>query len=284
MLTQPVQSEGHFVGAGGTALFRRRWRPDAPARGVLVNLHGLGDHSGLYPAVVEYFTAHGFAVHSPDIRGNGRSPGQRGHISRWDVYREDLRRFLELVRTEEPGLPLFLQGNSLGGLIVLEYALTNPEGLIGVIAAAPPLGSLGVPAPLLALGKVMSRILPRFALRTGLDLRGLARDPAVVETVLADPHFHRWGTARLSVEVTHAVERVQQAAARFPVPVLLLHGAADRMVLPDGTRAFMGKLGQPDRTLIEYPDGFHALFADQGGDRVLADVERWMEAHLPSPR
>ena len=161
--------------------------------------------------MVEHFTARGFVVHAPDLRGNGRSPGQRGYISRWDVYREDLRRFLELVRSEDPGLPLFVLGNSLGGLIVLEYALQHPAGLRGVIAAAPPLGSLGVPAPLLALGKVMSRIIPRFALRTGLDLSGLARDPAVVETVLADPHFHRWGTARLSVEVTRAVERVQQA-------------------------------------------------------------------------
>ncbi len=174
---------GHFTGARGTSLFRQRWRPEAPARGVLVNLHGLGDHSALYPAVVERFTSSGFAVHSPDLRGNGRSPGQRGYISRWGVFREDLRRFLAVVGAEEPGLPVFLLGNSLGGLIVLEYALEYPEGLQGVIAASPPLGSLGIPAPLLALGSVMSRVLPRFALRTGMDLSGLARDPAVVETV-----------------------------------------------------------------------------------------------------
>jgi alpha-beta hydrolase superfamily lysophospholipase len=282
-LTVQAHADSRFAGARGTALFRRRWRPDTPARGVLVNVHGLGDHSGLYPTVVEYFTARGFAVHAPDLRGNGLSPGQRGHITRWEVFREDLRRFLELVRSEEPGLPLFVLGNSLGGLIVLEYALQYPEELQGVIAAAPPLGSLGIPAPLLMLGKVMSRILPRFALRTGMDLSGLAQDPAVVEAVLADPHFHRWGTARLSVEVTKAVERVQAGAPSFPVPVLLLHGGADRMVLPDGTRVFMRTLGPLDRTFIEYPDGFHALFADQGGERVLADVERWIEAHLPSP-
>jgi acylglycerol lipase len=283
-LTVRAGADGRFAGARGTALCRRRWRPDTPTRGVLVNVHGLGDHSGLYPAVGEYFTARGFAVHAPDLRGNGLSPGQRGYITRWDVFREDLRRFLELVRSEEPGLPLFVLGNSLGGLIVLEYAVRYPEGLQGVIAAAPPLGTLGIPAPLLLLGKVMSHIAPRFGMRTGMDLRGLARDPAVVDAVLADPHFHRWGTARLSVEVARAVERVQEGAARFPLPVLLLHGGADRMVLPDGTRAFMAKLGQPDRTLIEYPDGFHALFADQGGERVLADVQRWIEAHLPSSR
>jgi len=275
---------GHFTGARGTSLFRQRWRPEAPARAVLVNLHGLGDHSALYPAVVERFTSSGFAVHSPDLRGNGRSPGQRGYISRWGVFREDLRRFLAVVGAEEPGLPVFLLGNSLGGLIVLEYVLEYPEGLQGVIAASPPLGSLGIPAPLLALGRVMSRVLPRFALRTGMDLSGLARDPTVIETVAGDPLFHRWGTARLSVEVAGAVARVHEGAPHFPLPVLLLHGNADRMVLPDGTRAIMRRLGQADRQLLEYPEGFHALFADIGGDQVLADVERWIEAHMPSGR
>ena len=281
-VTPQAHQTGHFSGAGGTRLFRQRWQPEGKVRGVLVNLHGLGDHSAFYTAVVEHFTTRGFVVHAPDLRGNGRSPGQRGHIARWSVFREDLRRFVELVRSEEAGVPLFLLGNSLGGLIVLDYALQYPAGLQGVIAAAPPLGSLGIPAPLLALGKVMSRVFPRFALRTGMDLSGLARDPAVVETVQADPLFHRWGSARLSVEVAGAVARVQEGAANFPLPVLLLHGGADRMVLPDGTRAFMQRLGQPDRQLLEYPEAFHALFADIGGEVALADVSRWIEAHLPA--
>ena len=98
-------------------------------------------------------------------------------MERWEEYREDLRRFVATVRSEEGDLPLFLLGNSLGGLIVLDYALHHPEGLRGVIAVSPPLGRLGVPAPLLALGRVLSRVWPRFSIRTGLDLSGLARDP-----------------------------------------------------------------------------------------------------------
>jgi alpha-beta hydrolase superfamily lysophospholipase len=272
--------EGWFQGAGGLSLFRRTWRPAGPARAILINVHGLGDHSGLYPTLVEHFTARGVAVYAPDVRGNGRSPGQRGYVERWDQYREDLERFVTLVGREEPGPPIFLLGNSLGGLIVLDYALHRPAGIRGIIAVSPPLGRLGVPAPLLALGRVLSRIWPRFSVRTGMDLSGLARDPAVLETVLADPLFHRMGTARLSTEVTAAIARVQAAAPRFPLPLLVLHGSDDRMVPPDGSRAFITRVGHPDRELREYAGAYHVLFADLDRERVLADVEQWIAARL----
>lgn len=278
--TQAAPVEGWYRGAGGLRLFRRRWAPTVEPRGAVVHIHGLGDHSGLYPSLVDHLVDRGLAVHAPDLRGNGRSPGQRAYISRWEEFREDLLRFVEVVRAEEPGRPLFLLGNSLGGLIVLEYALHHPEGLQGVIAASPPLGRLGVPAPLLLLGRVVSRVWPRFSLQTGMDLTGLARDPVVVETVLGDPLFHRYGTARLSTEVVAAIARVQQGAARFPLPVLVLHGGADRMVPIEGSRRFVAAVGHPDRRLVEYPDAYHVLFEDTGRERVLEDLSRWLDDRL----
>lgn len=274
--------EGRFEGHDGASLFRRSWPPAGPARGVIVNLHGLGDHSGLYQTVTEHFTARGFAVHAPDLRGNGRSPGARGHIGSWREYREDLRRFVALVRGEEPGLPVFLLGHSLGGLIVLDYALHHAGGLCGVVASAPPLGRLGVPAPLLLLGRAVSRIWPSFSLETGMDLSGLARDPAIAAEVLADPLFHRKGSARLSTEVRAAIDRVQRDAARFPLPLLVVHGAADRMVPPDGSRQLVARARGPGRDvrLIEYAGAYHALFADEGREQVLGDVEGWIAEHL----
>jgi alpha-beta hydrolase superfamily lysophospholipase len=278
----PTQPHGGktFEGVGGVSLFRQVWRPTGAVRAALINIHGLGDHSGLYPTVVEHFPSRGITVHAMDLRGNGRSGGQRAYIESWDEYRADLHRFVGLVREEDPGRPLFLLGNSLGGLIVLEYAQHYPGGLRGVIAASPPLGRLGVPAPLLALGRVLSRVWPRFSIRTGMDLSGLARDPVVVQTVLADPLFHRVGTARLSTEVVAAIARVQAAAPTFPLPVLVLHGSSDRMVPPEGSREFVARVGHADRELKEYVGAFHVLFADLDHERVLRDVERWIEAHL----
>jgi alpha-beta hydrolase superfamily lysophospholipase len=272
--------EQTFIASDGLTLFRRTWRPDGSARAVLVNLHGLGDHSGLYPMVSDYFVPRGFTVHAPDLRGNGRSQGQRGYVHSWSEFRNDLELFVGLVRGEELNLPLFLMGNSLGALVVLDYAQHHPEGIRGVIAVAPPLGKLGVPAPLLALGALFSKVWPRFSLETGMDLTGLSRDPAVIARVLADPLFHRRGTARLSTEVRTTIARLHAEASSFPLPLLLLHGSADRMVPPDGSRSYIQKVGNPDKQLLEYPESYHGLMGDLNGPEVLRDLEQWIERRM----
>jgi alpha-beta hydrolase superfamily lysophospholipase len=286
MTSSTVPAQGHrdgtFPGAGGLSLYYQAWMPPEGRRkkAVLINLHGLGDHSGLYPNLASHFPAQGVALYGFDMRGNGRSPGQRAYLGSWEEYRGDLDACLKRIREWEPNLPLFLLGNSLGGLVVLDYVLHHPGRVEGVIAAAPVLGDVGVPPVLMALGRVMSRVLPRFSLNVGMDLTGLARDPSIIEAVLADPHFHRRGTARLSTEVTAAITRVQQLAGSLSVPLLILHGTADRMVPPDGSRAFISQVRYPDRELREYPGAYHGLFADYGFEEVLADLERWIERHI----
>jgi alpha-beta hydrolase superfamily lysophospholipase len=284
-VTQPGEHRsGTFTGGDGLALYYQAWLPSSPSRATLINLHGLGDHSGLYPSIATHFPARGIAVYAYDMRGNGRSPGQRAYLESWADYRGDLHAFLAKVSEWEPGLPVFVLGHSLGALVVLDYALHFPTGLSGVIAAAPPLGKVGVPPLLMALGRVMSRIWPRFSLEVGMDLSGLARDPAVIQTVLADPLFHRRGTARLSTEVTGAIARVQARAGELAVPLLIVHGSADRMVPPDGSREFFQKVRHPVRELREYPGAYHGLFADWDQKHVLSDVERWLNLRLAEAR
>ena len=276
---------GDFAGCDGARLFYQAWVPKSP-RAVLVNLHGLGDHSGLYPNLASHFPPRGIAIYTFDMRGNGRSPGQRGYVQSWREYRDDLHHYVARVRdwSGDREVPLFLQGTSLGGLVVLDYALYYPEGLAGVVAVSPPLGKVGVPPILMALGRMMSRVFPRFSLSVGMDLDGLARDRAVIEAVLADPYFHRRGTARLSTEVTAAIRRVQNEAGNLSLPLLILHGSADRMVPPDGSREFIAKVRWPDRELREYPGAYHSLFADLEHRQVLSDVERWITERVTSRR
>jgi acylglycerol lipase len=282
MAPAPMEhDEGTFAGFGGVRLFYQRWLPArGERRAVLVNLHGLGDHSGLYPNLAAYVPTKEIALYAYDMRGNGRSPGQRAFVRHWEEYRGDLASFHQLVREQEPELPLFLLGNSLGALVVLDYALQHPANLAGVIAAAAPLGPVGVPPILMALGRAASRFFPRLSLAVGMDLSGLARDPKIVEAVLADPLFHRRGTARLSTEVTAAIRRVQDGAATISVPLLMLHGSADRMVPPDGSRTFFAKVQYPDREFREYFGAYHGLFADINFMEVLEDVRRWIDRHL----
>ena len=174
------QPQGSFRGSGDLELFWQTWLPDTKPRAVVAIVHGFGEHSGRYGNVVNYLVPRGFAVAAYDLRGHGRSQGPRGLILSWDEYRDDTRLFLESVRPDSPGAPVFLYGHSLGGLIALDYVLHMPEGLRGVIASGPVLGPPGVSPFLLMLARVLTVVTPRLSLDSGLDATALSRDPAVV--------------------------------------------------------------------------------------------------------
>jgi alpha-beta hydrolase superfamily lysophospholipase len=272
-----LRQDSAFIGARGLELSCCAWWPAGPPRGAIASVHGLGDHTALYDVVFDHFVRRGWVVHGFDLRGNGRSPGRRGHVDDWALYREDLRRFIDHVRGFDSG-PLVLLGTSLGGAIVLEYALHHPEHLAGVAAAAPALGRPNVPGWMLAVGRVLSRIWPTFSLETGLDLSGITRDVAALERITGDRLFHRFASARLSTELTAAGARVLAGARDFRVPLLLLHGSADRLVPPDATRSFVALADPHLVEYHEYPGAYHALFADIDRSIVLADLERWIAA------
>ena len=271
--------EGTFTGAGGLELVYQCWRPEAP-RGVLAIVHGIGEHSGRYPNVVSYLVERGYAVYGFDQRGHGRSPGQRGHVDAFADLREDVQAFLAMVSSAEPGRPLFLMGHSLGGLIVLNYVLYHPEGLQGVIASGPALAQTGVSPFLMSLARFLSRIWPRFSLDTNLDATAISRDQAVVAAYQHDPLVHSKATARLGAEMAAAMEWTQAHAADLHLPLLILHGGADRLVPPEASRVFFENVTFADKERHEYEGGFHEPHNDIHHQQVMADLERWLESHL----
>lgn len=273
-------SEGTFSGYGGLPLYYQSWRPEKGPRAVLVIVHGFGEHSGRYMNVVNHLVPKGYAIYALDHRGHGRSPGPRGHINSWEEFREDVWAFVRKVSEAEPGLPLFLMGHSMGGLIVLEYALHYPEGLKGVIASGPALAQVGISPVLMTLARVLSRIWPRFAMSTGLDATSISRDPDVVAAYQADPLVHSIGTARLGTEMGRAMLWTHEHAREWRLPLLILHGGADRLVPPEGSRRFFENVPIADKERIEYEGGYHEPHNDTHRAQVLADLERWLERHL----
>lgn len=275
------QVKGTFSGAGPMQLHYQGWRPrESSPRAVVAFVHGFGAHGAMHDRLVETLLGQRYAVYTFDLRGMGRSPGPRGYIRDWSEYREDVGAFLRLIAEREPGQALFLAGESLGGLIALEYAEHHPDGLRGVIALSPLLTQPGIHPFLFTLARVLSRVWPCFSLNTGLNFEGTSRDAAAVQRMKDDPLVHSRGTARLGTEIPAAILRTQAGAADLSLPLLLLLGDADTVVPPEGGRAFFQNVRHDDKELREYGGGYHMLSHDLCAEEVVHDLETWIERHL----
>ncbi len=272
-------NQGNFSGAGKIELYYQSWHPDCHIRGIVAIVHGLGGHSDIFGNLVEFLSDRGIAVYSFDLRGHGRSPGQRGYINDWSEFREDLKAFLQFIITQENRLPLFLLGQSLGGTIALDYALHYPSQLQGLILLSPALKVSVSPIKSL-LGSIFSRFMPRFTSDTGFDLAAGSRDPQVVAAFARDSLRHAQGTARLATQFWQTVTWIEVNAATLEVPLLILHGGADSVTMPESSRRLFETINFTDKEIREYPESYHELHNDLNYQEVLADIEIWLEKHL----
>lgn len=231
-------------------------------KGVLALVHGLGEHSGRYDSVVEALTSAGYAVFAFDNQGHGRSEGQRGHIDCWQNYRDNIESFLQLVRQQEPTAPLFLMGHSLGGLIVLDYVLRSAQSasfaslkVRGIIVSAPPMQPVGnaTHTARVAIARLLSGVLPRFTLKMGLDQGSLSRDGRVEVLAQQDPLVHPYVTLRWGSETIKAIDWVKAHIQSLSLPILLLHGGADPIIDPAGSRAIFEQITSTEKRLRIYP-------------------------------
>jgi alpha-beta hydrolase superfamily lysophospholipase len=251
--------------------------PTGAPRAAVAMVHGLGEHTGRYAALHAQLVDAGFAVGAADLRGFGRSPGLRGHIDRWTDYRADTAAIVALAASLAPGRPLFLFGHSMGGLIVLDYALHRPQGLAGVVASGPALVPAGVRRPLLeAASMLLSVLAPRRTIDLGLDPAGLSSDPAVVADYGTDPLVHGRVSMRWGAEILRTMVATRERAADFALPLLLQHGALDPINAPAGSQAFHDACGHPDHTLKLYPRSRHEVHHDVERRAFERDLLRWL--------
>ena len=273
-------TQSFFEGFDGLPLFYQRWFPDPlPVQGILIVVHGLGGHSDLFKHGVRCLLPQGYGVYALDLRGHGRSPGQRGYIRHWQEFREDLRAFLQFIHSRETVEHYFLWGHSMGGTISLDYALHYPDSLQGLILCAPALGHIGVPAWKLAAGQILSRVWPNFKLKVGIDPSLSSRDAAVLADYATDTLRHEYGTARLSVEFFKTVGWINQNLDQLKVPLLLLHGGADGITSPQSSQSLFQRLQSVDKTYRDYPNSYHDLYADLNYIEVISDIATWMAQH-----
>jgi alpha-beta hydrolase superfamily lysophospholipase len=278
--TSAAPREDRIRGGAGLDIFVRSWRPAGAARAVVVICHGVKSHSGYYGWTAGRLVAEGLAVYALDLHGRGKSDGERFYLETFQDYLDDVHAAMALARSREPGLPVFLLGHSAGGVISSVYTLEHQANLAGFICES---FAFQVYAPDFALAvlKGLSHIAPH-AHVLNLKTEDFSRDPAVVQAMLDDPLIaHEVQPTRTVAQLVLADERLKREFRLITLPVLILHGTADKVTRPGGSQLFYDNAGSKDKTLKLYEGHSHDLLNDLDKEKVMADITAWINAHLP---
>ena len=274
----PIREET-IKSTNGLNIFVRSWRPDGTPRAVVAICHGFNSHSGYYSWVAEQLVAQGFAVYALDLRGRGRSDGERFYVNKMSDYVDDLSALIVLAKSREPGLAVYVLGHSAGGVTSCLYTLDHQSELSGLICES---FAFQVPAPDFALAtlKGLSHIAPH-AHVLALKNADFSRDPQVVHAMNDDPLIAHESQPTLTVaEMVRADERLKKEFPLITLPLLVLHGTADKATKPSGSQFFFDTAGSSDKTLKLYEGHYHDLLNDLGKERVMGDILGWLEARV----
>lgn len=274
--------EGFLKTQDGLKLFYRYWDVSQP-RAVCLLVHGLAEHSGRYENLAGRLTAKGLSVWIMDHRGHGRSEGIRGDCRSFQEFIDDLHLLKQRAAEALPGLPLFLIGHSLGGLMALAYAVDHPKEIRGVAVSSPALKlTHETPAWKVALVTATAKVAPLTPFQNGVNPADLCRDPQVVEAYRKDPLIHSVLTARCALALQDALRNTLDLAGRLSIPCVIFQSGTDQVCDPQAAQEFARRAaasGAP-LSLRRYDGMYHELFNEPERGRVIEDLCQWLDSIL----
>lgn len=249
-------------------------------KAVLVLVHGFGEHSGRYhenviPALLDC----GLAVVTYDNIGHGKSGGKRGHCPSYKALLDILEDVILKAKSLFPEKPLFLYGHSMGGNLVLNYALRRKTLIEGIVATSPYLRlAFKPPKWKMAFGRMLLNLYPSLTMPSGLDPKGISRIPDEVEKYKSDPLIHDKVSPMFSFPIMDAGQWVIDNAGRHEVDTLLLHGSGDPIIDSHGTEEFHNNSNKTEFQLFE--GGYHELHYDLCAQEMLQVVQNWFRQRV----
>lgn len=276
-----VETE-NFVSKDGLNIAFRTWQPASVPRGSVVIIPGFNSHSGYYGWAGEQLASAGLAVHAIDLRGRGRSDGDRFFVQTFDDYVSDVAELVAIVKKRNPIPPLFLLGHSAGGVVACLYAFAHQADLAGLISES---FAHELPAPdfVLAVIRGLSHVAPHaHVLR--LKNEDFSRDPTVVLAMNEDPLIaHEAQPTQTLAALVRADQKLREEFPILTLPLLILHGTADKAAKPSGSQYFFHNAGSADKTLKLYDGAFHDPLNDVDRYLVMQDITDWIVRRLAGP-
>lgn len=270
-----MNSGERVEGADGLNIFFRSLRPAGKPDAIVVVVPGFNAHSGYYGWVAEQLGAGGLAVYAVDLRGRGNSDGERFYVDKFEDYASDVDAVVEVARSRDSSVPVFLLGHSAGGVVACLYTLDHQPDLAGLICES---FAHELPAPgfALAVFKGLGHLAPHAHI-LHLPNERFSRDPKVVEAMNEDPLIaHETQPTRTMAALVRADERLKKEFPLITLPVMILHGTGDKNTNPSGSQHFYDTVGSVNKTLKLYDGGFHDLLNDLDKRVVMQDIQDWI--------
>lgn len=276
-----TRSERSFDGVNGVRIVYDVWTPDTEPRGVVVLSHGLGEHARRYDHVAQRFGEAGLVTYALDHRGHGRSGGKRVMVRHMAEYTGDFGSLVNTATAENPGLTRIVLGHSMGGGIVFAYGVDHPDDYDLMVLSGPAVAAqTGVNPIKILLGKAVGSLLPNLPIED-LDDTAVTRDPEMLAAYRNDPLVHHGKIpAGIGKALLLVGDTMPQRARALTAPLLVVHGAEDRLVPASGSERLVECVGSTDVHLKVYPELYHEVFNEPERQRVLDDVTTWIEARL----
>lgn len=264
-----------FKNRHGYRIFYRNWRTNGHPKGILIIIHGLHNHSGCYHDFALQLNASGFEVFAGDLRGYGKSEGRRHDVADYNDHINDIEMLVDLTSLAHPKKPVFLFGHGIGGLLSALYALVVPSKIKGLITESVTLefNTLPVAPPVIRL---LASFLPRLSFQT-IKNKNFTRASAVIHAMDHDPLLkNRKLTVRSMQQYFLAATDLKRAAVLLKLPILILHGTADKIAKISGSNFLMEAVSSVDKTLKFYEGHYHDLISDKYNGLVIRDIIKWL--------
>ncbi|MBG0860218.1 MAG: alpha/beta hydrolase [Bacteroidales bacterium] len=255
--------------------------PGEKMRSIFIFVHGIGEHIRRYKPWAGLLNSEGVGFTGVDLPGHGRSDGRRGHISSFSLTDEMIDILIGNVRKTFPGIPVLFYGHSLGGTIVLDYLLRRKPDIKGAVVTSPWLKLSFEPEKYkVVLASVVKYVLPGLIQPAGLVAEHISRDAEVVKGYVSDPLNHDYISVSLFNSTISAAKRSLENASALHVPLLLLHGSADMICSPDGSREFASAAAMSELKI--WDGGYHELHNEPFKKEVFDYLVSWINRLLGS--
>jgi alpha-beta hydrolase superfamily lysophospholipase len=291
----------------GIELFCYQWSPDGEAKAIVQIAHGAAEHAERYDRFANFLTENGFVVYADNHRGHYKTAGSlenAGKVSQdsWKGMVRDLKQLTDHARQENPGLPLFFFGHSMGSMLGQHYAQEYGDGLQGLVLSGPLGGLEGIEALVAAAEQAsatggrdaMSELFigmftsfnEGFEQRTGFEW--LSRDEAEVQKYVDDPWsgfpFSNGLVEDFMKGAQHLWNSANEQKIPSDLPVLTITGEQDPASGGGQTVRMLAEryksYGIHDITEIYYPEARHEVLNETNREQVMQDVMDWMNEHL----